>query len=253
MSTNYTSQSAIDFFFDFDNATNPPWPMPGTSTPTTPPPPSQETFDAEGSVFRVAQAFFKRDFSEFEALARQAAGPLGVIFGLTTALVQKHFGDFGENLQLAFEDFAQGVLFDPRRNTEAYGFWPVHSMDALYPEEANEFNSTPFPPNGYYFWYAAVRGNSVLPGVNQQDWLQFGRYLAIAAATQNVAQPKRIVGPSAFNGRTLPPTPYEDPQNPRIAPAELNAFRDRYLPMSFEQLDTAFKTTDSRRLGPNPN
>ena len=30
------------------------------------------------------------------------------------------------------------------------------------------------------------------------------------------------------------------------------AFRDRYLPMSFEELDGAFKSTDGGRLGPQP-
>ena len=250
----YYPQMAMDFFFDFDNATNPPWPAPGTTTPTTPPPPSQETLSVEGPVFNnVASPFYRLSESEFVQQARDNAGPLGVVFSLTTGLVETHFGDFGENLQLGFEDFAQGVLFDPRRNTEAYGFWPVHSMDALYEAEAKEFNAPPFPPNGYYFWYGAVRGNSVLlQGSDQQQWLSFGRDLAVAAAVQNVAQPRRIVGPGAFRTRTPPPTPYANPNNPRLSPAEINAFRDRYLCMSFEQLDQAFKSTDGGRLGPRP-
>lgn len=129
-------------------------------------------------------------------------------------------------------------------------FWPVHRMDALGEAEANEFNSSPFLPNGYYFRDGAARGNSVLPGVDQKNWLQFGRYLAVAARR------KTWLNRSALSGQALQWSDFAvnavpGPQNPWIAPAELNAFRDRYLAMSFEQLDRAFKTTD-RPVGPEP-
>ncbi len=249
----YNPQAATDFFFDFDNFTNPPWPVQGTSTPTNPPPPSPGTVNAEQVIFGIAQQFYTLGASDFEQLAQQNAGSLSVVINITTTLVQQHFGGFNECLQLGFEDFAQGVLFDERRNTEAYGFWPLHCMDAVYDAEAKEFHAMPYTPNGYYYWYGSIRANSLLPGADQPSWLQFGRCLALAAAIQNAAQPKGIVGPTGFiKPRALPKTPYTNPGNQRIATAELNAFRDRYLNMSFAQLDVAFKTTDAGRLGPQP-
>lgn len=95
----YNPQMAIDFFYDFDNATNPPWRF------VTP-----QTLAAERPVFGVATAFYKQPTDQFEQTANEAADSLGVIFRLTTELVEKHFGDFGENLQLEFEDFAQAEL-----------------------------------------------------------------------------------------------------------------------------------------------
>lgn len=250
----YARQAAMDFFFDFDNQTNPPWPVPGTQTPTDPPPPDPATLAAENVVFPLALSFYKLSPSQFKQAANRvrAKQALEVVWGLTTRLVVKHFGGFGTNLQRGFEDFAQGVLFDPRRNTEAYGYWSVHSMDAIYPAEASEFPPTqPFPPNGYYVWYGCVRAASLVPGAAPRSSLSFARDLALAAAIQNVAQPRRIVGPSAFNKHNQPSVPYANPKNRPIPRGELNAFRQRYLGLSFTELDEAFKTTDGGRLGPH--
>lgn len=242
----YESQMAMDFFFAFDNATNGSWEKG-----------KKVTFDAEGPVNSLGQAFYKLSTEKFKEKARDTRKQSQVITDLTAKLVVEHLDDFGENLQLAFEDFAQGVLFDQRRNIpKPYGFWPVHSMDSIYEAEAKEFGAKPIPATEYYIWYGTVRGQSVASDsdseIVQQNLLHFGRYIALAAAVQNVAKPKRIVGPSAFNPGNGPPTPYSNADNKPIARDTLKAFRDRYLPMSFEDLDKAFKTSDGGRLGPLP-
>ena len=269
----YTQQMGNDFFFNVDNATNPPWPMhvengqvkTYSGCPTDPPEPFVKCDDVQTEVnviFPLSQEFYRDSLDEFTAKAQNNAAALKHIFGLMK--VEESLGgkeDLQENLMLAFQDFGQGVLWDERRNVEEYGWWPLHSMDAAYEDELNEFGITPpnppgfLPPNGYYFWYGAARGMSLVVDPSDQDtWLWFGRALAVAAAVQNIAKPKRILGPGQFQGGTNPPPlgPWTNPNNPGLTPEQLASIRGDYGNLPFPELDEKFKTTDGGKLGPQP-
>ena len=49
------------------------------------------------------------------------------------------------------------------------------------------------------------------------DWLHFGRALAVGGATQNIAKPFDVVGPSAYSGGNAPSVPFTNPNNPQVS------------------------------------
>jgi hypothetical protein len=111
-------------------------------------------------------------------------------------------------LQTAFEDFGQGILYDPNPNRPGDS---IHKMD--------DFSGAPV---GYHRWHAFIRA-AVLLGADRNSWLHIDRCVGLAWAIQSEAQ---IIQNS--------------PNNPGLENASLEQLRSSWLQLSFEDLDTAF-------------
>ena len=231
----------MDFFWDYDNDT---FPLFNLET--------SKVRVAEGPTFGVGAEFYSQSPSEFETSAKNSEDSLKIVKTLNDHLVTKHFTTYdSKELVVAFENFGMGVLFDERRNVaEPYKYWAVHSMDSISSEQAAQTGSKAIPPSGYYPWYGAIRGICMLSGLENfyndemhANWLHFGRALAIGAATQNIAKPFDVVGPSSYSG-VGPSVPFSPPNNPQVSKSVMDeaiaSFEKRYLPMTLKQLDEAF-------------
>ena len=224
---NYSSQMAMDFWYNYDNFFL--WKA------------NDLVKQQIGNLFAKGETYLYSQFensiksSTFPAAYITAATPyteeLNHLFKEQDVLLTKHFGTSEINQQQAFEEFGQGILYDTRRETAFYDFWPIHSMDANYEKGQ--------PPIGYYTWYSFLRAYTLLNGITDGKWLNLARHIALSAAIQEFMKPRNIKGGVHSN-----------PNNPRIAPDKLTEFRQTYLRMGFTALDQAF--TYDNALGPRP-
>lgn len=111
-------------------------------------------------------------------------------------------------LQKAFEDFGQGILYNPDPNRPGDS---IHKMD--------DFSG---PPIGYHRWHAFIRA-AVLLGADANIWLHIDRCVGMAWAIQSEAQ----ITPNS-------------PNNPGLENTRLEQLRSSWLQLSFDDLDTAF-------------
>lgn len=122
-----------------------------------------------------------------------------------------------DDIQAAFEDFAQGVLFDDRR----VDGWKVHKMDGN-------------PENwvGYHRWNAFARIMQLF-GHRPDDWLHLNRCIGLAWAIQTEARPQDDLA------NNLP-----------LSSARLSVLREVWMSMKVATLDWAF--TSHRFSAPPP-
>ncbi len=113
-----------------------------------------------------------------------------------------------DDIRTAFEDFAEGILLDPRRLPGMR----VHKMDG-----------NPEDWVGFHRWYVFARAVELL-GENAEQWRYLGHCIGMAWAIQTVAKPG------------------DDIVNPELPTAQLTAIRDRWMNLSSQALDWAFAT-----------
>jgi hypothetical protein len=198
----YTRQQAIDFWFAFDN---------------------YFLWKASEEVRRAYTGIRGPDYlldrwrdhraggtypAGFVTDAQAISAPLLFIANAQLQLFDAHFDGDHDAEQAAFEDFAQGVLFDDRR---ARGY-KLHMMD-----------SGRAPPIGYHRWYPVARAAMLVDGANAARWLGLARCIGLGWAIQSEARPK-----------------VDAPDNPGLPAARLTALREAWLPRSADQLDAAF-------------
>jgi hypothetical protein len=121
-------------------------------------------------------------------------------------IMRNSFHDDTALLQRAFEDFGQGLLYNPNRPNDS-----IHKMDDMRG-----------PPIGYHRWHAFIRA-AVLLGVDAITWLHINRCVGLAWAIQSEAQ---IIQNS--------------PDNPGLENTRLEELRSFWLQLSFDGLDVAF-------------
>jgi hypothetical protein len=121
-------------------------------------------------------------------------------------IMRKHFQDDTVLLQKAFEDFGQGILYNPNRPADL-----IHKMQDLRG-----------PPIGYHRWHAFIRA-AVLLGADANIWLHIDRCVGLAWAIQSEAQITQ-----------------DSPNNPGLENTRLEQLRSSWLQLSFEDLDTTF-------------
>jgi hypothetical protein len=199
----------MEFWFEFDNAFH-------TEIGQV----SAEIADAEGAVGPVTGLWRQHrglgTYPEgFAAAVRPVTSELLLLAEAQLAIMDRHFSGDAAAEQVAFEEFGQGIHFDPRRPVTD----KVHKMDRA----AN--GST----GGYHVWHAFIRA-AVLVGADAQRWLDLDRLVGLAWAIQTVAMPRQDAS-----------------DNPRLPEARLQGLREVWPPMSVEQLDKAF---DSRPFPP---
>ncbi len=132
--------------------------------------------------------------------------PLFFLANRQIEIIGNSFHDDTRLLQSAFENFGQGILYNPNRPGDS-----IHKMDDLRG-----------PPVGYHRWHAFIRA-AVLLGVDKNIWLQIDRYVGLAWAIQSEA---KII--------------QDSPNNPSLEKMRLEELRSFWLQLSFDDLDVAF-------------
>ncbi|MGH3936569.1 MAG: hypothetical protein ACRDS1_16585 [Pseudonocardiaceae bacterium] len=199
----------MEFWFEFDNAFS------GAFGQV-----SDEIADAEGVVIPIIDRWHQHRAAGtypqgFATAVQPVTSELLLLAEAQLAIVDRHFGGDAATEQVAFEEFGQGIHFDPRRPVTD----KVHKMD----------RSRDGSTIGYHRWHAFIRA-AVLIGADAQRWLGVDRLVGLAWAIQTAAMPRE-----------------DATDNPRLPAARLRALRKVWLPMSVEQLDSAF---DSRPFPP---
>ncbi|MEV5799080.1 Tat pathway signal sequence domain protein [Streptomyces collinus] len=90
------------------------------------------------------------------------------------AVYDKYYGRDPHGLVFAFQEFGQGVLFDPRRPAGQ----KIHMMNYTPPE----------PTHAYHRWHPFLAG-FVLLGIEPRWWTHVNRLAGVAWELQSLAQP----------------------------------------------------------------
>jgi hypothetical protein len=152
-----------------------------------------------------------RNMGDFPEAFRKAFEPVkGQIVFLANRqvdIIRKSFQDDTALLQRAFEDFGQGVLYNPNRPSDS-----IHKMDDLSG-----------PPIGYHRWHAFIRAIVLLGVEDAGIWLHIDRCVGLAWAIQSEAQITQ-----------------NSPNNPGLESTRLEQLRSLWMQLSFDDLDVAF-------------
>jgi hypothetical protein len=146
----------------------------------------------------------------FKTEAQTMSAPTLFLFRRQKQVMDAHFPDPGD-LQRAYEDFGQGVLFDDRRSPG----YKLHTMDA-----GNDYVAQPFI--GYHRWHAFIREAEAC-GADKSFCLFWNRLIGLAWAIQSEVRPKQD---------EKPPTGDRSQKLPE--------HRTRWMKMSVDDLDAAF-------------
>ncbi|MEU7135046.1 hypothetical protein [Streptomyces sp. NPDC046261] len=120
---------------------------------------------------------YPASYAEFLRPVRE---PLRIVSGVQLAVFERYYRHRPHGVFTAFSLFAQGVLFDPRREPVQA---EVHTMDGD-------------PPLGYHVWHAYQRA-SVLLGIDGRFWTSVIPVNGFAWALQLLARPDtRKVNPA---------------------------------------------------------
>jgi hypothetical protein len=153
---------------------------------------------------RVTSAGYPGTFATFMA---PVADPLRVLSRLQLAVFDKLYHRHDPRLDCAFGDFAQGVLYDPRRLADDA---PVHTMDGD-------------PPIGYHLWYVFLRAMMLLD-IDAKRWREMAPRVGYAWAVQSVAKPSTTT------------------VNPPLPRQTLHRLGATWLPKSTRRLDVDFQS-----------
>ncbi|MFG1670726.1 hypothetical protein [Streptomyces sp. Y7] len=121
-------------------------------------------FDTWMSMAKSSE--YPHNFTEYVTPIR---GPLQVLSKAQLGVLDTYYRPHSRGLVSAFADFAQGVLYDPRRER------PVHTMNGN-------------PPPGYHIWFIFMRAMTLL-GIDRHRWECIAPINAMAWAVQTIAKP----------------------------------------------------------------
>lgn len=198
--------SSMEFWFEFDNFFNPGFGQLGPGV--------RDLYNVIGRPFVIRDRWHahRLDGTYPEGFRDEMAPKKAALLRLADmqlAIFDSHFHEDPAAEQNAFEEFGQGLNFDDRRPDGD----KVHKMDQGGPTK---------PAEGYHVWHAIIRA-VVMFGADEQRWLRMDRNLALAWAIQNEARPAD-----------------DEPRNPPLPAERLEALRDAWLGLDFDQLDDAF-------------
>ncbi len=209
---NYTRESAIEYWFEFDQAFlfNP---LPKVNEYF---PKAYPNGDLDALVDLVKQTTDAGSLAA--ALAERRDGILGLA-GIQTSIMRKYF-QADADLQLAFEDFGQGVLLDSSDRRPPTRL--IHMMDG-----------TPEDWVGFHRWHAFIRAAIAL-GADESEWSAIDHMMALAWAIQSEADPQE-----------------DSPANPGLPTERLEVLRNAWLNASDSALDRAFFSYSGEFRMPN--
>jgi hypothetical protein len=222
----YTIQRAIDFWYEFDQLFEPRIlgmdpnvsKYYGILFPNF-------TFDRLLLMWYLSRKNnnYPQDFiNNFDQPMRDATRNL---MNLQFEKIDKYFSDKGaqttraEMLHKAFEDFAQGILFDTRRVNGKR----IHKMDGDPPEILI----------GYYRWHVFIRAMSFIDQTDTDKLLELDQNVSLAWAIEDEMNP-------VHDDDNTEPNPGINPRNPEMDPARLRKLESFWLAKNFDGLDNAF-------------
>lgn len=214
----YTRQMGIDFWYDFDNQTL--WKRSAEVTKAI----AKSYGQIGGDLDTLADLFdasYKSNNHPAQFVTAISRGKDGFV-DLAAAqqkIIVAHFGNDGDSLRSAFQDFGQGVLYDTRKPRTATHL--IHMMDG-----------SPDDWVGYRRWHAFVRA-ALLSGADQKFWLQMLQFIALAWGIQTEMNP-----------------PLDASNNPAMAPVRLKLLTDFWTAADVDLLDQAFVTFPQRAPTP---
>lgn len=199
----YTPEIGMRFWFEFDEATQGD-PAFGTLI-------SQAGGFGVQTVYRNTRqqgtypAAFKQQFEPRRDLWKSIAA-------LQTDMIGNLLGTDWDDIQAAFEDFAQGKLFDPQRPQGNR----IHMMDGQIGAQLI----------GYHRWHAAIRAIMLLEIGDAGWWENLNRVLGLAWGIQSFARPQQLNMP-----------------NPATAASDLQELRNAWLPLASDRRDRQYDLT----------
>lgn len=199
----YTLEIGKEFWFDFDNQTL--WNRTDEVSDALLRAYFNNGLNLDSLVDEFRASFTREDHPRL-FLERVTPGRDGFsdLSGIQLGIFDDHLQH--DYVQSAFEDFAQGLLFDDRR---IEGF-RIHKMDGS-------------PGNwvGYHRWHAFMRAAQVLEE-NKERWETLNHYLALAWAVQTESDPQ------------------DDVVGVALPPERLELLRSTWLTASIATIDWAF-------------
>ncbi|MEZ0090176.1 hypothetical protein [Streptacidiphilus sp. EB129] len=164
--------------------------------------------DPEVSIIRdyMAQRTAGTYPASFKTLVSPLKDALTVISAAELSVFHTYYGDDYHGLMGAFEDFGQGVLYDPRRVVGQ----KTHIMDG-------------HPPVSYHSWHCFIRGMQML-GIHADEWARIDPMLGLAWEIQSIVKP---------------PT---DTLMPGLPESVLKPLRRKWLHMSPADIDQQYMT-----------
>jgi hypothetical protein len=134
------------------------------------------------------------------------------IAALQYDMIGELLGSDWSSIQAAFEDFAQGKLFNPQRPAGNQ----IHMMDG----------QTGTQMVGYHRWHAAMRVIQLLEIGDATWWENLNKVLGLAWGIQSFAQPRQQAA-----------------ANPALSAGDLQALRDAWLPLVSDRRDRQYDLT----------
>jgi hypothetical protein len=134
------------------------------------------------------------------------------IAALQTDMIGNLLGNDFADIQAAFEDFAQGKLFDAQRPPGNQ----IHMMDGQIGTQMI----------GYHRWHASMRVIQLLGIGDAVWWENLNKVLGLAWAIQSFAKPKQ-----------------QNTANPALANSDLDALRSAWLALTPDRRDRQYDLT----------
>ncbi|MEA2870427.1 MAG: hypothetical protein QOH67_403 [Hyphomicrobiales bacterium] len=199
----YTPAIGMRFWFEFDEATQ------GD--------PAFGNLIAQAGGFGVQNVYRNtRKNGTYPAAFKQQFQPRREdwkkIAALQSDMIGNLLGSDWADIQAAFEDFAQGTLFDPQRPSGNR----IHMMDGQVGAQLV----------GYHRWHAAVRVIQLLEIGDAAWWENLNRILGLAWAVQSFAKPQQLEAP-----------------NPATGSSDLQELRDVWMPLAPDRRDHQYDLT----------
>jgi hypothetical protein len=200
----YTAEAGRRFWYEFDARTKYDWETFG---------PIMAQAGAGGIQGKFNDARIAGRYpGDFERYVSPRRASWVAIAGLQRQVIAAHFGDDMNDLQLAFEDFGQGVLLDTARE-RVDNDDPIHTMD-----------TGASPPEGYHRWHASIRAIQIAIPADRAWWDGLDRLVALAWAIQSLQRPRQLV----------------DRPNPPMAQADLAAVRGAWRDLAPDRVDRQY-------------
>lgn len=206
--SNYTQDKGKEFWFDFDNQTL--WQRTDAVASAMVSAYFSQNLDLDLLYGEWRVSLLRRNYSPtFEERIRDGSTGFIDMASIQLGIIDSHFNADEESIRNAFEDFGQGILYDPKPPRRPTRF--IHMMDG-----------TPETWVGYHRWYAFIQA-AVLFGADQQRWLNISRYIALAWCMQTEMNPA-----------------LDNPNNKPMEEAQKSRYRDHLLSAEWEDLNRLF-------------
>ncbi|MEM9283390.1 MAG: hypothetical protein AAGA96_16325 [Verrucomicrobiota bacterium] len=208
----YTKTKGIEFWYEFDQATNPGFGGVSQSTRDLYLQVFGSNFDMDGLVDAVRDSLYGADLGAYISGREQSFMDLAAF---QVEIMERHFPDFAD-MQKAFEDFGHGVLHDNKKLPGTSHFRrPTGFMNHM-------MDGSPDRCVGYHRWHAFVRA-AVHAGADTTKWLKINQGVGLAWAIYSELNPVS-----------------DSPANPKLDSSRVRQLRDFWMNADEATLNAGF-------------